>query len=737
MGACGKGGFEPHTPGSRSGGSPLQVFDARRFSARALASLADDATQLATVLRLVAAQLSELQERRAQLRLQDVPAGAARLHRDLEIQTLSKRLSTLTRLSTDICLGRFDRSDGTRVYVGRLGLRDGDGRTLLVDWRTPEAEPFFAATLAAPMGLVRRRRFRWTNGVVIDSWDEWLDLDVEQEQTGLQDAQSAFLASLAASRTGRMTSVLATIQSDQDQVIREDGRGCVVVDGGPGTGKTVVALHRAAYLSFTRQDAVLYVTKHPRLAAYVRDVLPSMGEEDVPVASLDELYAERATRTASPPELTRLKGDRRMPAVVDRAIAFFQDLPQEPVVADLPDREVVVRPSHWKQALATCGETQHVPRRRELLESLGELLSAPELTEHPVVVRALRSAWPDLSPAELVTDLLTHRALLAHCAPWMTPEQRAAVRADALEHDGWHVADLPLLDLARQRLGLDPVDDVPAVELAQRRAAAQAVVDDLIDAADEGSALHLLRGNASSSDAPLWSTADLLEPAGAPAPARLGDRTFSHVVVDEAQDLTPVEWQVVLWRCPSRSVTVVGDRAQARQPFPESWEERLAAVGLPRARVLRLSVNYRTPRTLMTSAAAVITAARPDVLLPEAIRTDGRPLVVQRLGDEADLVAEALACAAELRGEGTAGVVLHPDRPRPPAPEGVTCYVPEDLQGLEMDVVVIVEPAELWQDGEHAAASLYVTLTRATQAVVILHSQDLPACALPMAQPVP
>jgi hypothetical protein len=710
----------------------LPVFDERRFSTSALASLAADADHLGRALEVVADQLRHLEGRRAELRRQAVPAGAARLQRDLEVHETTSRLGILNRLGTDLCLGRFDRQDGSRVYVGRLGLRDDDGRPLLVDWRTPEAEPFFAATLRRPLGLVRRRRFRWANGVVVDAWDEWLDLDAPQEQTGLQDAQSAFLASLAASRTGRMTSVLATIQADQDEIIRADGRGCTVVDGGPGTGKTVVALHRAAYLGYTRRDSVLYVTQHAGLAAYVRDVLPGLGEQDVPVASFEELYAERATRRDPQPELSRLKGDVRMVTAVERAVAFFEDLPSEAVVAQLPDGDVVVRPSHWREALETCTETQHVPRRNELLEALGDLRSEPRLAGHRAVVAALRACWPDLTPAGLVTDLLTHGALLAHCAPWLSVQERAAIRDDAKGWHGWHLSDLPLLDVARQRLGLDPVDDLPAAERAARRAAAAATVDDLIEAADEGNALHLLRGNASSADTPTWTTADLLEPASAPPVLRLGDRVFTHVVVDEAQDLTGVEWQVVLARCPSRSLTVVGDRAQARTPFPESWQERLAAAGLPRARVLRLSVNYRTPAVLMEPAAAVIRAARPDVPVPEAIRTDGRPLEIVRV-DDGDLLAAAVTRAtALLGGRGTAGVVLHPDRPRPAAPKGVSFYVPEALHGLEMDVVVVVEPAELWGDDEAAAAGLYVTLTRATQAVVVLHQQELPTCALPL-----
>ena len=702
---------------------------APRFTPPALDALAVDDRQFRAVLDVVAAQLATVQQRLADLRRQRVPQGSALFQRDLEIESLRQRSSTLTRLGTEICMGRFDRQDGSRTWVGRIGVRDEDGRPLLVDWRTPAAEPYFAATLQDPLGVVRRRRFRWAGGLVVDAWDEWLDLTVEQEQTGLQDAQSAFLASLAAARSDRMSSALATISADQDAIVRADARGCTVVDGGPGTGKTVVALHRAAYLAFSGHDPVLYVTKHPRLAAYVQDVLPSLGEEDVPVASLEELYADGASRRDGPPEPARLKGDVRMVAAVDRAVAFFQDLPDAAVVAELPDRDVVVRPEHWREALRTCTETSHVPLRDELLEAVGELLSAPEVRRDRAVRRALWASWPDLSAAQVVRDLLGHRALLRHCAPWLAPHEQAAVVADAREHDGWHVSDLPLLDRAHARLGLPPADAVPAAELRARRSAAAAAVADLLEAAGEGSALHLLRDTTTDGLAPLE---ELLEPADAQT-AALTDRVFAHVVVDEAQDLTGTEWVALLRRCPARAVTAVGDRAQSREPFDEGWAQRLAAVGLPDARVLRLSVNYRTPSVLMAPAAAVITAARPSVLVPDAVRPDGRPLVLERLAVDVDPVDVGLARARALVADGgTAAVVAPAARHRPTGSPAVTFFTPADLQGLEMDAVVVVEPAELWDDTEGAAASLYVTLTRATQAVCVLHSRDLPACALPL-----
>ena len=706
---------------------PSPIFDVSRFSAQSLHSLAADETHLRHTLEVVAAQLDSLRERLAELRMQRVPQGGALLQRDLEIHALSQQLNRLSRLGTEICLGRFDLRDGSKVYVGRIGVRDDDGRQLLVDWRTTAAAPFFAATLREAMGVLRRRRFRWSGGRVIDAWDEWLDLDVEQERTGLQDAQSAFLASLAANRTGRMSSVLTTIQADQDEIIRAEARGCTVVDGGPGTGKTVVALHRAAFLAFHGHDPVLYVTKHPRLATYVRDVLPSLGEEDVPVASLDELYVERAARREAPPELGRLKGDIRMADAIDSALRFFQDLPDTTVIAELPDRDVVVRPEHWRAALETCTETEHVPLRTELLEALGELLSEPAVSRDLQVRRALWTTWPDLSAQQVMHDLLTHRALLRHCTPWLSSQEQEVILADARDNDGWHVSDLPLLDYARQRLGLPPAAVEPAAEFRLRRAAAKAAVADLMEAAGEGSALHLLRDTTSDGLAPVD---ELLEPADALPPPALTDRLFAHVVVDEAQDLTGMEWLALLWRCPSRSVTAVGDRAQSREPFTESWKERLAGVGLSGTRVLRLSINYRTPAILMHPAAAVIRAARPTVDVPEAIRSDGCPLVVERV--EGDLVEAAIARAVELVADGgTAGVVAHASRHCSELPQSVSFFTPADLQGLEMDAIVIVEPAELWDDSDAAAASLYVTLTRATQAVCVLHQRDLPASALP------
>ena len=232
--------------------------------------------------------------------------GQEAMDRDLEVHRLTQRLRTLRRFSLDLCLGRMVAEDGTTTYVGRLGLTDRDGRRLLVDWRSPVAEPFFGATHANPMGLASRRRYRWTRGRVNDYWDEVFTPEGLEGHAALDD-QSAFIASLGGARTSRMRDVLGTIQADQDAIIRASSRGSLVVDGGPGTGKTVVALHRTAYLLYAdprlghRRGGVLFVGPSRPYLAYVGDVLPSLGEEGVQTCTVLDLVPEGATaRVRSP-----------------------------------------------------------------------------------------------------------------------------------------------------------------------------------------------------------------------------------------------------------------------------------------------------------------------------------------------------------------------------------------------------------------------------------------------------
>ena len=283
--------------------------------------------------------------------------GQGAMDRDMEVHRLSARLRTLRRFGLDLCLGRMVGADGSEpVYVGRLGLTDATGRRLLIDWRSPAAEPFFGATHANPMGLVSRRRYRWTLGRVSDYWDEVFTPEGLAGNAALDD-QSAFIASLGDSRSGRMRDVLGTIQADQDAIIRAGSRGALVVDGGPGTGKTVVALHRSAYLLYSdprlghHRGGVLFVGPHQPYLAYVADVLPSLGEEGVQTCTLRDLVAEGAAATdETDPEVSRLKSSAQMVAAIEPAVRFYEEPPTKGTLLETEWSDVWLTPQDWAEA---------------------------------------------------------------------------------------------------------------------------------------------------------------------------------------------------------------------------------------------------------------------------------------------------------------------------------------------------------------------------------------------------
>jgi hypothetical protein len=650
----------------------------------------------------LARSVAELEEQLAAVRRAEGRGGQAALERDQEVHRLTARLRTLRRFGLDLCLGRMV-GDGT-VYVGRLGIGDGSGRRLLLDWRSPAAEPFFAATHADPMGLVSRRRYRWAAGRVADYWDEVFDPDGLEGHAALDD-QSAFVASLGASRSGRMRDVLGTIQSDQDAVIRAGSAGALVVDGGPGTGKTVVALHRAAYLLYSdprlghHRGGVLFVGPSRPYLAYVGDVLPSLGEEGVRTCTLRDLVAEGAAAgVEADGEVARLK-ERLVPAV-EEAVRFYEEPPARVSVIGTPRAELRVRPEDWAEAFASVEPgTPHNEAREQVRSELAGILSdrygadvaGPELTA------AVDRAWPLIGAADLVADLWSVPAYLRRCAPWLTVAQ--VRRLQRVDPRAWTVSDLPLLDAARHRLG-DP-DAARRARRAESAVAAERVhrgrvVDELIAADDsELLVMSMLRGE---------DLRDALDD-GVPAvdPDVLAG-PFAHVVVDEAQELTDAEWQMLLVRCPSRSFTVVGDRAQARRGFGESWSQRLGRVGLGRVTVASLSINYRTPEEVMAQAEPVIRAVLPDANVPVSIRAGGVPV---RYGSTSELGA----VLAGWSGEGVACVIGDPGFAGSPR---VRSLSPELAKGLEFDLVVLVDP-QRWP-----AVDRYVAMTRATRELVVL-----------------
>ncbi|MFI5491716.1 RNA polymerase recycling motor ATPase HelR [Actinoplanes sp. NPDC051859] len=645
--------------------------------------------------------------------------GEQALNRDQEIHRLTTRLRTLRRFSMDLCLGRMVGADGAEsVYIGRLGLADDTGRRLLVDWRSPAAAPFFAATPAEPMGLISRRRFRWTRGRITDYWDEVFAPDGWAGDVALDD-DSAFIASLGSSRSARMRDVLGTIQADQDAIIRASSRGALVVDGGPGTGKTVVALHRTAYLLYAdprlghRRGGVLFVGPHQPYLSYVADVLPSLGEEDVQTCTLRDLVTEGAVALPEKdPEVARLKASADLVGAIEAAVRFYEEPPAQGTTVTTDEADVWLSPDDWAEAFAAVEPgTPHNEARDQVWAELQTILGSSVRDKD--LWAALQRAWPLLDAADVVADLWSVPAYLRKCAPWLSADEvRTLQRADA---KAWTTADLPLLDAARQRLG-DPGEprrrQHRAAAVATERSRMNRVVDDLIASVDDEYGVGLvtmLRGE-DFVDA-------LVDEAALPAatPDRLAG-PYAHIVVDEAQELTDAQWQLLVRRCPSKSFTIVGDRAQARHGFTESWQERLARIGLDQVRPATLTVNYRTPAEIMAQAEPVIRAVLPDANVPTSIRDSG---IAVTYGSVAELPAILAAWSAE-HAEGTACVIGDPAfRPT----SRVRSLTPELAKGLEFDLVVLVDP-ERFGAGVEGAVDRYVAMTRATRQLVILTTEE-------------
>lgn len=690
-----------------------------RLSAKADPVLiAADERHFAAISASLAQSLAELSERLETGLLERVGSGGEAVERDMNVRRSTARLRALRRFGLDLCLGRMVAADGGEpVYVGRFGLTDSEGIRLLLDWRSPAAEPFFGATHANPMGLESRRRYRWASGKVSDYWDEVFTTDGLEGRAALDD-QSAFVASLGSSRSSRMRDVLGTIQADQDAIIRAGSRGALVVDGGPGTGKTVVALHRSAYLLYSdprlSRDGVLFVGPHPAYLAYVADVLPSLGEEGVQICTLRDLQPEGATADVEvDPAVALLKSSKQMVDAIDAAVAHYERPPVSGMRIETDWADTWLDPVDWAEAFDGVEPgTPHNEARGQVWEQLVEILMdrhdgdvplAPlrrSLQQNDELRATFTRAWPLLDPVGVLADLFTEPAYLRLCAPWLSAHEVAALqRTDAR---AWTVSDLPLLDAARQRIG-DPEatrrEHRRDAVIASERARISLVVDELI-ASESFDEVWMLKHQAMQDtliDVGALPTADPDLLAG----------PFAHIVVDEAQELTDAEWQMLLSRCPSRSFTIVGDRAQTRRGFTESWQQRLERVGLDHVEVRTLSINYRTPSEVMDEATPVILAALPDANVPTSIRSSGLPVIHGSVSSLDAVVTEWL----DAHAEGIACVI---GLPAFPATARVRSLTPELAKGLEFDLVVLVDPERF------GAVDQYVAMTRATQQLVVL-----------------
>jgi DNA helicase IV len=700
-----------------------------RLAAKAAPALiAEDEQHFAAIAESLGQTIADLAERLDAERRAPGGIGEEALNRDLEIHRMTARLRALRRYGLDLCLGRIVFADAAEpVHVGRFGLTDPAGRRLLLDWRSPAAEPFFGATHANPMGLTSRRRYRWIRGRVTDYWDEVFTDEEFAGHAAALDDQSAFIASLGTNRSARMRDVLGTIAADQDAIIRAGSSGALVVDGGPGTGKTVVALHRAAYLLYSdsrlghRRGGVLFVGPHQPYLAYVADVLPSLGEEGVPTCTLRDLVPQGAAAAVEiDADVARLKASMDVASVIETAARFYEEPPSQGMTVETDAGDLRLSADEWAEAFGVPDPgTPHNEARDQIWDELvtilvdkydgdeSEELLRKSLQQNGELLATFGRAWPLLEATDLVGDLWSVPAYLRRCAPSLgTDDVRALQRTDP---HAWTVADLPFLDAARQRLG-DPETSRRRrrheATVAAERERMSTVIDELIATDDSELLLMTTLRHQDLRDA-------LIDEAALPtADPDLLAGPFAHIVVDEAQELTDAEWQMLLLRCPSRSFTIVGDRAQARHGFTETWQERLSRVGLADVRLASLSINYRTPEEVMTEAEPVIRAVLPDANVPTSIRSTGVPVLHGAASELGSIVDAWLAEHAE----GIACVIGDPTFEATPRVRSLT---PVLAKGLEFDLVVLVDP-ESFGSGNEGAVDRYVAMTRATQRLVVL-----------------
>src|SRR6266498_4035966 len=671
-----------------------------------------------------------------------------RLERDALVTRYRDRLAQLWSAETGLCFGRLDLADGTRRYIGRLGLADDDRESLLVDWRAPAARPFYRATPADPSGVVRRRHLRTKGRIVVDFEDDVLDLDAlsDDERSGLS-GEAALLAALNASRTGRMGDIVATIQAEQDRIIRSDLRGILVVEGGPGTGKTAVALHRAAYLLYTHRErlarrGVLVVGPNPTFLRYIEQVLPSLGETGVLLATTDELYPGVTATATEPPETAALKGSERMAGILAAAVADRRRLPGEDLEIRFDgqvlrlDRRTCLRARLRARAAGTPHNQARARFRRELLAALSRQVVARLVADLPEVELPDDDLAGDDVPSERLLDaeLEEIRAELLR----EPPDRRAAGGAG-----WWTPADVPLLDEAAVLLG--EKDGGAAREALQaeqwRRELAYARGVLSMVGIDEhrygGAALLAVRQRDTG-------------PGTGIAERARQDRTwtFGHVIVDEAQELSAMAWRTLMRRCPARSMTVAGDTAQRGAAWGvRSWADALEPHAPGAWRVEELTVNYRTPVEIIEVAADVLAAISPELRPPRSVRETGVAPWALRL-DEAELGArlpEVVAGEASTIEGGKLAVLVPAERaeelgrrvaavPGAAAERGpaaldarIAVLTVAESKGLEFDSVVLVDPAGIVAESPRGIADLYVALTRATQRLGVVHSGDLPA----------
>ncbi|WP_066368449.1 HelD family protein [Herbidospora mongoliensis] len=681
-----------------------------------------------------------------------------RSERDNFAVMYSQRLARLWAVERGLCFGRIDLAPGaeeTRFYIGRIGLTDDEQQRLLIDWRAPVAQPFYRATPAVSMGVTRRRHLHIKGRTVVSVDDDLLDLDsLTADDRATLNGEAALLAALSETRTGRMRDIVATIQAEQDRIIRGDLSGVLVVQGGPGTGKTVVALHRAAYLLYTYREklerrGVLIVGPNLTFLRYIEQVLPSLGETDVLLSTVGELFPGVVAKRPEPAPAAALKGGLRMADVLARAISDRQRMPGRPVEIRLSRYTLRLDRQTFEAAKSRAVKSRrpHNQARsvfvRHLLNALTKqaarqlgrgMLSDEDFadlredlrTEEPVKV-ALNKLWPYLTPHQLLIGLFTATDRMT--AAGLSPKEAALLLREHPRkgQQWWSEADVPLLDEAAELLG-----DIDEGVLRAARRAEEEREEQLAYARE----VLEMTGLADIMDAEKFAERQQAEEGYLTTAERAArDRTwsFGHVIVDEAQELSAMAWRTLMRRCPSRSMTIVGDIAQTGSAAgAPSWKTVLDPYVQGRWRESQLTVNYRTPVELMAVAADVLTLVDPALKAPDSVRESGeKPTAVQT----ADLVRDLPGIIEQQKVPDGRLVVIVPEgvdvgMPHMTGPEALDAEVAvltvTEAKGLEFDAVVVVEPAAILAESPRGASDLYVALTRATQRLCVVHTGPLP-----------
>lgn len=692
--------------------------------------------------------------------------------RDSFASLYQERINQLNAVDERLVFGRLDTTSDVTRHIGRIGLADDDRTRLLVDWRAPEAAPFYQATAAQPLGVARRRHIMMS-GRTVESFED----DVLTAQDG-QHASQALLSAVSAPRTGIMGDIVATIQREQDEIIRDDMRGVLVVQGGPGTGKTAVALHRAAYLLYTHRDrlaktGVLLVGPSEAFMNYIDQVLPSLGETGVVMSSIGNIYPGIQGVAEPNRAAAEIKGRPEMVEVIANAVSLRQRSIPETTYVHVDGVRLRVRPVQIRRALGharASGRPHNQAREvfvdhmvRTLYDQLRDIVSPKredglvnkadrsylrqEIRQSVEVRRLLNLCWMPLTPTGLVDELLSRPKYLVDAAPMLTAQEISTL----LRSPGapFTEADVPLIDEAAVALGeLETSDASTSRRLNQRNldtaeAALENMHHTLEDIGVDGVITPEMLAAAQDPER-VWKSV---------AARARADRTwtYGHIIVDEAQELSHMQWRMLFRRSPLRSFTIVGDLAQASGSSSSSdWSSVLAPFTGDNWRLAELTVNYRTPARITEAAAKVATEAGRAVTTPEALRQgDYEPELLTTTPEarDATLLKSIQTQLARVEG-GLIGIVV-PSTAHQAAytvltehypgriwtGEGrrrdrdIVLVSPQQAKGLEYDAVVIVEPQQIVSEAGGSVGDLYVGMTRATQALTLITTaahDDLP-----------